>query len=354
MFGRVLRFGHVAPRGLKLRRVLHLLTAMPPVVCGVGDYGLCVNRKLAEDYEVRPQLYAPLSGDSTSAKRETLKAALQFADAVILEYANYAYQRYGIPYWLLQTLSQWKTSGKRLVTVFHELYAFGKPWSTAFWTSAPQRYVTRALALLSDGMITTTDRHAEILQSWEPKINVRVLPVPSNVGEIRLLSIAKAREIELIVFGLGRTRERVYLQNEADWKLIRNTIGNVTIHDVGPPVNLPLPELTGFPCIVHGHVPASVLSAMLGTTRWGIVDYYQSNLEKSGVFAAYCAHGVVPIVLRHSTPSDSILEEGRHFLTASSRELSPEKLPELSRTVHQWYAGHSLVEHAQVIHQLLG
>jgi hypothetical protein len=335
-------------------RVLHLLTALPPVVCGVGDYGVCLNRKLAEDYGMTPRLYTPPSGDSAGAKSASLRSELQSADAVILEYANYGYQRYGIPYWLLQALSQWKTSGKRLVTVFHELYAVGKPWSTAFWTSPPQRYVTRELALLSDGMITTTDRHAEILRSWEAKIDVRVLPVPSNVGEIRVLPVAESREIELIVFGLAGTRKRVYLQNEANWARIRSVMRNVTVHDIGPPVDLPLAELTGLPCVAHGHVPAPELSAMLGTARWGIVDYYQSTLEKSGVFAAYCAHGVVPIVLRHSTPAGSTLKEGRHFLTPFCCELINGKPSELSQSVHQWYAGHAMAKHARIIHQLLG
>lgn len=339
--------------GTKMRRVLHLLTALPPVVCGVGDYGVCVNQKIADDYGITPQLYAPLSDDDSDAKKAKLRRALDSADAVILEYSNYGYQRHGIPYWLLQAISQWKMGSKRLVTVFHELYAFGRPWSTAFWTSAPQRYVARDLARLSDGMITTTDRHAEILRSWQTAIDVRVLPVPSNVGEMRVPPLAGPRDIELIVVGLDRTRRRVYLQNEANWGRIRNALGNVTVHDVGPEVNLALTELTGLPCVVHGHVAAPTLSAMLEKARWGIVDYHQSTLEKSGVFAAYCAHGVMPIVLRHSTPSGSSLKEGTHFLTLSSSELIRNNTSELSRRAHQWYTGHGIDQHAQVIHKLL-
>jgi hypothetical protein len=337
-----------------MRRVLHLLTALPPVVCGVGDYGVCLNRKIAEDYDITPQLYAPSSDDDPGAKKAKLRLALESADAVILEYSNYGYQRYGIPYWLLHAISQWKTGSRRLVTVFHELYAFGRPWSTAFWTSAPQRYVARDLARLSDGMITTTDRHAEILRSWQTAVNVRVLPVPSNVGEMQVLPLAEPRDIELIVFGLAGTRKRVYLQNEAKWERIRNAIGHVTVHDVGPALNLPLTELTGLPCVVHGHLSAPNFSAMLEKARWGIVDYYQSTLEKSGVFAAYCAHGVIPIVLRHSTPAGSSLKEGTHFLTLSSCELIRKNTSELSRRAHQWYSGHGIDQHARVIHKLLG
>jgi hypothetical protein len=254
---------------------------------------------------------------------------------------------------MFQELSRWKSVDKRLVTVFHELYAVGKPWSTAFWTSPPQRYVARQLALLSDAMFTTTDRQAEILRSWDAKREVLVLPVPSNVGEPSELRGAEAREIELIVFGLAGTRRRVYLHNDENWTHLRTVMGNVTIHDIGPPVNLPVTELTGLPYIEHGQVPAPVLSAMLGNARWGMIDYYQSTLEKSGVFAAYCAHGVVPIVLRHSTPPNSTLKEGRHFLTPFRCELIHERTSELSRTSHQWYIGHALAQHAHLIHQLL-
>src|SRR5665213_266405 len=193
--------------------VVHVVTSAPPVICGVGDYGSCINGQLRQEYGFSPRLYAPEPSHLAAEKAARLKLALQSADAVILEYSPYAYQRYGIPWWLLRALAQWKASGagRRLVTIFHELYAMGKMWSPAFWTSPPQRYVTRKLAELSDGAITTTRRQSEILKAWNPRMEPALLGVPSNVGEIPGEQLNRNRNVTIVAFGQIGTRERLYL-----------------------------------------------------------------------------------------------------------------------------------------------
>jgi hypothetical protein len=337
------------------RYIVHVVTAVPPTVCGVGDYAFCVNEKIGQQCGFFPNLYAPEPSHSSTTKTIRLKETLQSAQVVILEYSPYSYQRYGIANWLLSTISKWKASapGRRVVTVFHELYATGKLWSTAFWTSPLQRYVTRKLAELSDGAITTTRRQAEILLAWNSRMEVALLAVPSNVGELRSEQLNGPRENMLVVFGQSGTRKRLYLGNQEGWARICRSIPISVIHDIGPSTELPISELTGLACVQHGHLSPSEVSGLLQSAQFGILDYSGSTLDKSGVFAAYSAHGAVPIVFRHSTPHNSALREGEHFLTPSSLDLSSTGLLTLSRNAHQWYCGHDLNEHSRTICNLL-
>jgi hypothetical protein len=335
--------------------VLHIVTALPPSVCGVGDYGFVVNETIGRFSGAFPRLFTPQTDRPAVDKANHLERALEQAQAVVLEYSLYAYQQYGIPKWLLHTLSRWKASGsaKRLITVFHELYATGKIWSTAFWTSAPQRYVTRRIAELSDGAITTTRGQAEVLRAWNPRIRLEVLPVPSNVGELLFEQMGSIREISLVVFGQEGTRKRAYAGNDAGWAKIRSWIPHAVIHDVGPPTGLSVEELTGIRCIRHGQLPAQEVSSILRNSQFGILDYTNSTLDKSGVFAAYCAHGVIPIVLSHASPESSTLREGAHFVTPDSVSDSAEDLRPLSEKSYRWYSRHNLSAHSRTICELI-
>lgn len=336
--------------------ILHLATAIPPVVCGVGDYAFQVNRTLGQNWGLNPRLHAPRPSEPTSGKVTNLKDALRSARIVILQYSGYAYQRYGAPLWLARTLSEWKAaaSSRRLVTTFHELYAMGKPWSTAFWTSASQRYVVRELVRISDAVMTTTLRQAAILRSWNSRIEIAILPVPSNVGELPEDQVARPRENMLVAFGQFGTRERLYLNNAHGWALVRKSMPRAVIHDVGSPTGLPIAELTGLRCEAHGELPPSRISELFQAARFGVLDYNRSTLDKSGVFASYCAHGIVPIVFRHATPPSSALLEREHFLTPSSAQPCDAETSGISRNAHGWYSRHNLAEHARTTYRLLG
>src|SRR5262245_419322 len=67
------------------------------------------------------------------------------ASAVLLHFSGYGYQKRGIPLWLVQGLRNWsrRASGISLVTIFHELYATGRPWQSSFWLSPMQISIAR-------------------------------------------------------------------------------------------------------------------------------------------------------------------------------------------------------------------
>jgi hypothetical protein len=70
-------------------------------------------------------------------------------------------------------------------------------------------------------------------------------------------------------------------------------------------------------------------------------------LAKSGVFAGYCAHGVVPVIARHFPGQVDGLEDGVHVLsprTATAAQASG--LEPISIAAWRWYSGHRLHDHA--------
>src|SRR5262249_12853977 len=78
--------------------------------------------------------------------------------------------------------------------------------------------------------------------------------------------------------------------------------------------------------------------------RFGLLDYDVERLEKSGVFAAYAAHGVIPVCIGSQANPSRGLEEGRHFL-----RLPLNALPDLSAmqsNLIRWYDVHSIARHA--------
>jgi hypothetical protein len=72
-----------------------------------------------------------------------------------------------------------------LVAIFHELYASGRPWQSAFWLSPLQKHIARSILNLSSLAITPTDLYRKRLSRFrkDSAIKITTMPVFSNVGE---------------------------------------------------------------------------------------------------------------------------------------------------------------------------
>src|SRR5687768_11026191 len=151
-------------------RLLHLVPRLPPVFDGVGDYAIHLARHLRSldtessfivadpnwrgSLEIDEMMIARLPFPSASALYTSL-ATTSF-DRLILHYVGYGFARRGAPFWLLAALRKWRvspiartTTGRPLLTIFHELWASGRPWQSAFYLSWAQRWIVRSLYRLS-------------------------------------------------------------------------------------------------------------------------------------------------------------------------------------------------------------
>jgi len=265
--------------------------------------------------------------------------------AVLLHYANYGYEPRGCPSWLVEGLRMWKgRNGGRLVTLFHEVHAMGPPWRSSFWLSPVQRRLAATLARLSDGLATSMRLYQRILARWVPGREVAVLPVFSTVGEPREIPPLAERARRLVVFGGVGTRARAYRELGPAIEHACRDLGIEELYDVGPGDG---PNGRALPVRVRrlGPLPETEVSALLLGSVAGFVGYPPPFLPKSTIFAAYCAHQVLPICAWPSPRREA--EPLPPFWTPQPRRATDwDELQEIAARAHAWYNSHDRNRHA--------
>jgi len=280
---------------------------------------------------------------------------------VLLHYANYGYASRGCPRWLIDGLRRWKAGDARarLAVMYHEVYASGPPWRSAFWLAPLQRRLAERLLALADQVITSTELYSRMLaaQGARTAEQILVLPVFSTIGEPADDVPWDARPPLLAVLGRAGTEVRAYERHAAVLARMARALRVEEIVDIGARWR-PVPtKLAGVRVRSTGYLPREDVSRLLRTCRAGFLDYPSDVLGKSTVFAAYCAHGVAPFVTQHRGAGLDGLREGEHFLVARAGAggagALPRNLAQVSRTVAAWYRGHSLAVQAAALSGIL-
>jgi hypothetical protein len=271
---------------------------------------------------------------------------------VLLHYVGYGYARRGCPYWLGDGLKKWRASGQRrvLITMFYEVYASGPPWRSSFWTAPFQRSIAAALARTSEACRTNMRRYARILERISGKAGISVMPVFSNVGEASSLKPYGQRKRCMVVFGGATWRTLIYTEHRSELLAAFRTFDLEELVDIGPPlgVNVELP----IPFRKCGPLSASDVSITLEDAMAGVLCYPPEFLGKSGIFAAYAAHGVVPVLLgKTDSLNEDGLREDREYVTVEL--LKSCDLDDISRAANSWYAPHNLASTARAYAQVI-
>ena len=317
---------------------------------GVGGYALALGAALARDKGGASRWLAAAALPERSAR--ALAAALAGESTVLLHYANYAYQRRGCPAWLIDGLKRWKREepGRRLVTVFHELYASGPPWRSSFWLSPRQRQLAARLLRRSDAAATSLDFYAGILHRWRPTVPIAVAPVFSNVGEPAAVTPLVSRPRRLFLFGGAGARRRAWHDLRRQLLAACDILGLEEVWDVGPAAGAPA-RLDTRPVRELGVLPAAEVSARLLEGYAGFVAYPAAFLGKSGIFAAYSAHGLLPVCAWNggggAAPANGAPPHWNPVQPV------PPDLGALATAAHAWYEGHSLPRQVATFQELL-
>jgi hypothetical protein len=275
------------------------------------------------------------------------------ARAVVLHFSGYGYEKRGVPLWLIQGLRIWKrcAGGMPLLTIFHELYATGRPWQSAFWVSPLQRHIARSILNLSWAAITPTDLYSKRLSEWRDgdATKITAMPVFSNVGEPGCGSAPCARTAAAVVFGLAGVEDRLFGIYRSEIERIVSALGIEKVFDVGPRLSSIPRILAGTPVISKGVLPQRAVSELLQQARFGFLAYPLDLIGKSGVFAAYAAHGVVPIVFSDKQGSFDGLQPSRHFLDGLrfGTRVDAEDLASIQGKLFTWYTSHSVKVQAE-------
>jgi hypothetical protein len=267
---------------------------------------------------------------------------------LLLHYSNYGYAPRGCPRGLVAGLERWRANGgPRLVTVFHELYATGRPWQSSFWLSPLQRQLAARMCRTSDGAVTSLSRYAARLRSWSPGATIAALPVFSTVGETPDPLPPVERRPALVVLGSPGLRRRAYATVESELRAACAALAVTEIVDVGSGHVAPA-AVGSVPVRRMGFLDTAEVAALLATCRAGFVCYPAEFLGKSTVFAAYCAHGMVPIA---AWPGErEMAHDFPCWQPASSA--APDWAAQAAQA-HGWYQGHDLATHTQTYLSLL-
>ena len=335
--------------------VIHLVPRLGAVLDGVGDYARQLAQAMSrvdEGIECAFVDAASLPDRSAQALVGALREARSRAGAtrlsLVLHYVNYGYAPRGCPFWLLAGLEQWKSgraSGSRLVSMFHEVYAFGPPWRSSFWLSPVQRSLARRLVRTSDASIT--NRHAS--GEWLARHGGRravVLPVFSTLGEPMQVQPWSERLPRLVVAGRSGERGRAYHRHRARLLTACRALGIEEIVDIGHRSEPPPRSLDGIAITALGHVEPGQASDVMSRARAGFVDYPSDFLAKSTVFAAYAAHALVPVVSWRRGREEAGLAEGVNYWVPRESTHAAADFASIAGRARQWYSTHRLEQQA--------
>ncbi|QNQ07672.1 hypothetical protein [Sphingomonas alpina] len=346
---------------------------------GVGDYARLLAEQLLRDHAIRTVFVSgsplppherlrdewethELAERTSAALRATLDGITGGAPVpILLHLSGYGYQDKGTPLWLATGLERWRRShaAAPFVTIFHELFATGPIWGSAFWLGPIQAWVARRIQRLSTAGIATTGPYAALLEGWrgERPGSTIALPVFSTIGDIENPIPAVERRASLAIFGRAGIYDAVYRERitQIEAFVIANKIDEII--DIGHRTEAPPPMIGAARVRSVGKASTTVLREELGSARFGLLDYDADRLAKSTIFAAYCAHGAVPICLSDAAGQNDGLRPGKTYLKLAADDATPvvddAALEALQHGAKNWYQPHSLKSSADVIGRLL-
>ena len=354
-------------------RIAQIVPRLQPGRNGLGDYACLLASQLArhdietifivagpDGKEDRPWGPSDIRRNSIyldTADSGSVARALSVSgvNIVILQFAGYGYSANGAPFWLADGLEKFKTTpDAAIITMFHETWSKPIPWKKNFFDSFSQYLLARRLLRLSQRCVTNAGVHVRALSRLHPGKRVEYLPVVSNVGELE--RVEPKDEGLAVIFGRARAKERIYRDLAVSGEAL-GKLGISRIFDIGERVARIPPALRAS-VVEQGPLDAAGVSAHLRAAKYGLFRYPIRYVGKSGLFAAYAAHGVCPVNLWRRSLDDNEswfvrmpsggdgAERGRHYLNWPDVEKNPSGLSraaaDVGRQAWQWYKKHDL------------
>ncbi len=327
-------------------KILQILPRAPERDEAVGAFALA----LASGLETQGihSTFIAAGGRTRAGLEQELRDSGTLTEGALLHYVNYAYQPRGMPTALVAAVESWRRESRaRLVTVFHEVHASGPPWRSSFWLAPLQKRLATRLLHASDGAVTSLPAYRELLRRLGG--DALTLPVFSTCGEPESVPPFEARQPSLVVFGSAGNRARVFgsLRSGLAWAV--KALEVRAVHDIGSPIPLPA-SISGVPVVGLGRLGDTELSARLLAARAGVLAHSPEFLPKSTAYAAYAAHGVVPVALGVG-PSDAA--DDSPALTPAMGSVSLEQARAIAEAGRAAYAAHARAVHAHTYARLL-
>lgn len=349
--------------------LIQVVPWLKPGRCGISDHGITLAKELESGFGVGT-VFVTLKACSPdiepyAVSQSTPQKLLETCDsrcngrsgAILVHLSGYGYSADGVPAQLAAGLAQVKVSGRfRIACYFHELFAVGPPWKSAFWHSRRQQNAVRSIAELCDLAVTNSRYHADWLERQlrgRSSDLLKLLPVFSTIGEADQPVPIAERKPAMAVFGLPGTRQSAYRQLAALGDML-NDIGVSQLFDIGPAFDNPS-NVKRVSVKRVGELSAAELAGVLSSCMFGFVHHLPFSLAKSSIFAGYCAQGVIPVIAQNFHGELDGLTNGLQVvspMTAATAKAAGWEA--CSRAAWNWYMSHRVQLHAKEYAKWMG
>ena len=350
-------------------RLLQVVPRLPAALDGVSGYATALSQALSQR-GVASHFFVAARGWSTAAHEGPAATPIPEGDAsgaafsrrlaesgagrVLVHYVNYGYHSRGCPSGLVRGLARWRAEApeRRLITMFHEVYASGPPWRSSFWLGPWQRRLAAQLLRASDGAATSLPLYGRMLARFRPRREVVVAPVFSAVGEPAAVPApGERRPRVMLVFGGAGNRRRAYGEQREALAAACQALQIAEIIDLGPPLAELPAAVGGRPVRALGARSKEEVASVMLRCFAGFLAYPPGFLPKSTVFASYCAYGLVPVCA--GARREPLPAAERPPCWEPGREAVPTDVASLAARARAWYRAHDLARQAAVFHALL-
>gem|GEM_PF-3822772 len=328
--------GAGTPEGESARTVsnggglLHIVPAVPPEFNGLGDYARQLWRHWpvpAPAWDVAALRVADGAGEawpgvrfhqfSPSESGLATAIANSRAEYLVLHYVGHGYHPKGVPTWLPEALRRWKVASpsRQIAVMFHELFAVAAPWRRTFWLMPQAIRILRDLASLADHVFTSCQLYEDQLHRYAGvRLPIVRCPIGNNLAVPDSTCLAEkdaggSAKWVVILFGLPGSRLVSAKQHQTLLSELHRhgRLGEiVSLGGRGSEAELALLRPFGEPRVVWD-ATEETLSAELARADLCLMHVDYRRREKSGVFAAACAHGAVPIMVDHEARTEAFL-----------------------------------------------
>ncbi len=296
-------------------RILQIVPHVPGTFDGVGDHALRLARVLFDEHNMRTTFLVaaptPINAKDgfeivSGFSPEFFNSVAPSLDHIILHYSNYGYASRGVPVELRNFSQKLRRSLRgKWITMFHELYASGPPWRSAFWTRPFQVKIARDLMDVSDGCVVSNWVIGDEIHRRNSGKPVYQVPIMSNLGEPLLTEFPPRSDGRWAICGGATLLLRsigTFLERKG---AIPASFRPERLDVIGgwrdSRIEQLLEKITDISVTYHPEVSPESASEILGQCTFGWLDYYGAGkvwpamIFKSASVAAYCAHGVIPV-----------------------------------------------------------
>lgn len=327
--------------------LLHLVPNPPGRTCGVYDYATTIALAIAASSGIQ-SAFIPVN-DSTGNLAPNLFDTIDHhlldrnatTTTLVIHYTAYGFdRRSGIPSWLLRLIERLRSKHSLTIAIiFHEFFYH----SPRFWRTLRQQQLCLQLAKLADAIVVNRQWCLDFLARRDASLAARCLclPVFSNIGELTQLPPQNTRKNSFIIFGGRHWTERLLIHNMRQMRRVCECLEVTDVICIGSKTQKSI--ALDVPCVQLGFLPSHAASEILRQSRFGAFYYPPRDVGKSGVFAAYAAHGLVSINFYLGYDRDCDAVEGIHYLSADKCcSRTSQEHDRISQAVHSWYGDHNI------------